>query len=47
MNKQLECVEMHVNNAILELHASVDELKKEKLLLKDKSSALEHKVEQL
>ena len=37
---------MHVNNAILELRASVDEPKKENSLLKDKSSALEDKVEQ-
>ena len=47
MNKQFECLEMYVNNAILELCASVDELKKENSLLKDKNSALEHKVEQL
>ena len=37
---------MHVNNAILELRTSVDEVKKENSLLKDKCSALEHKVEQ-
>ena len=47
MNKQFECLEMHVNKAILELRTSVDEVKKENSLLKDKCSALEHKVEQL
>ena len=47
MNKQFECLEMHVNNAILELRTSVDEVKKENSLLKDKCSALEHKVELL
>ena len=47
MNKQFECLEMHVNNAILELRASVDQLRKGNSLLKDKSSVLEHKVEQL